>query len=146
AAYVVLVKDALRGLPTTEVLGAFVIQTGILLSPILLWKAGAAQAIATEPSKAAAILYLVVVCTLIAYGTWMWALSAIRATTSAIVLLVEVAVGTALGALLLHESFSVPAAIGALLLAAGLAAAVLHEGVEAVQVAHEQRHGRGHEE
>lgn len=88
----------------------------LLLDPLL-----GARAFAVGPVGAAAILYSGVVTTALAFGLWTYGLTRLRASASAILLLVEILVATLLSVALGRETFGWMELAGAALLVAAVA-------------------------
>lgn len=84
--------------------------TAVLLVPTLLLDEAPLR---VPPEGALAIVYAGLVTTALAFGLWAWGLTRINATASAVLLLVEILVASALSAALGRETFALVEFVGA---------------------------------
>jgi drug/metabolite transporter (DMT)-like permease len=121
ASYSVIGRDVLERRDPPTVTAHSIAWGAASMAPVALleWVAGARPAV--TPGSAAAVLYLAVVVTGLAYLAWNHALARVPAPRAAIFINVQPVVGVALGVGLLGEPATVHTAIGAGLVVAGLA-------------------------
>ena len=93
--------------------------TGLVLVPALVLDA---EPLAVPPHALWTVLYAGLVTTALAYGLWAFGLRTLRATSSAVLLLVEILVASILSLALGRESFGAWDLAGALLLAGAVVA------------------------
>lgn len=117
--YFVMNRKAVGEADTWSVLAWTFALTALLLAPATLLDAAP---LAVAQQAWAPIVWAGVVTTAGAYGLWAWGLVRIRATTSAVLLLVEILVAAVVSVSLGRESFGAWEAAGALLLVAAVVA------------------------
>lgn len=99
---------------TSLALATFVV-TGVVLSPFLVL-----DGVPTDPVSLAMVAYTGIACTVGAFLLWLSGLRSVGATSSAVVLLVEILVAGLLGAWFLGEVFPVRKLVGALAIGAAM--------------------------
>jgi drug/metabolite transporter (DMT)-like permease len=94
---------------------------GAFSTGVMAWFFEGAQAIDWNPRSIGALLYLAVFGSAVTFGLYFWLLTRFAARSMALIAYGTPVVAVVLGALLLHEPFTIRMALGAILVIAGVA-------------------------